>query len=59
VEIERAISRRLGLSVRCLARTRDDLQRVVDGNPLAQVASDAVATTRNWNTVSRLLELMS
>ncbi|MBT2384131.1 DUF1697 domain-containing protein [Streptomyces sp. ISL-11] len=33
--LERAISRELGLSVRCLVRSAGDIRRVVDGNPFA------------------------
>lgn len=123
LEIERAITRELGLTVRCLVRSQADLRRVVAGNPLAATATDParllvtflsdepdpallraldpsafapdefrasereiyvwypegvrntklthaffekrlrrgglVATSRNWNTVTKLLDLMS
>lgn len=39
-EIERGIKERLGLSVRCLVRSGDELQAVIDGNPLSAVATD-------------------
>jgi uncharacterized protein (DUF1697 family) len=39
-EIERGIRDALGLSVRCLVRSRDELHAVVEGNPLSEVASD-------------------
>jgi uncharacterized protein (DUF1697 family) len=39
-EIEQAITRRLGLTIRCLVRDRADLQRVVDGNPLPERIND-------------------
>ena len=120
-EIEQAIARRLKLTVRCLVRRREELQRVVDRNPLPSRAGDParllvtflsdkpdrallraiepraflpeefgagerelyvwspggvrdsklthaffekklgglVATSRNWNTVTRLLALMA
>lgn len=38
--LERAIHADLGLTVRCLVRSRDELRAVVDGNPLAAVATD-------------------
>jgi uncharacterized protein (DUF1697 family) len=40
LEIERAIARKLGLTVRCLVRGRDELRRVVDAHPLAGTATD-------------------
>src|SRR5580700_1388216 len=39
-ELEQAITRELGMSVRCLVRAREDLARVVASNPLAHVATD-------------------
>jgi uncharacterized protein (DUF1697 family) len=39
-EIERGIKERLGLSVRCLVRSSDELQATIDGNPLQEVATD-------------------
>ena len=38
--IEQGIKDRLGLSVRCLVRTGKELQAVIDGNPLRDVATD-------------------
>ena len=38
--IEQAIAERLGLSVRCLILTPDQLRAVVTGNPLAEVATN-------------------
>lgn len=38
-DIETALHDRAGLDVRVLLRTRDELQQVVDGNPLADVAT--------------------
>jgi len=38
--IEQAISAELGLSVRCLVRTRDELHAVIAGNPLGDVATN-------------------
>jgi len=39
-EVEGALRERLGISVRCLIRDRDELQAVIAGNPLAGVATD-------------------
>jgi uncharacterized protein (DUF1697 family) len=39
-DIERAIGERLGMRVRVLVRTVDELRAVVDANPLAGVATD-------------------
>ena len=39
-EMERQIAEELGLTVRVLVRTRDELARVVERNPLRDVASD-------------------
>lgn len=39
-QIERAITAELGLTVRVLVRDRADLRRIVDANPLADVATD-------------------
>jgi uncharacterized protein (DUF1697 family) len=38
-EIEHVIEARLGLSVRCLIRDRDEMHAVLDGNPLTAVAT--------------------
>jgi uncharacterized protein (DUF1697 family) len=38
--IEGAIDEQLGLDVRCLVRSSDDLQRVIDNNPLGDVATN-------------------
>ncbi|NUS58557.1 MAG: DUF1697 domain-containing protein [Streptomycetaceae bacterium] len=38
--IEAAIADRFGTTVRCILRTRDELQRIVDENPLADVADN-------------------
>jgi uncharacterized protein (DUF1697 family) len=38
--IEGAITERLGLDVRCVVLTADDLRAIVDGNPLADVATN-------------------
>lgn len=38
--IEKGIKDRLGITVRCLVRNRDELRAVVDGNPFADVATD-------------------
>jgi uncharacterized protein (DUF1697 family) len=40
-QIERGIEAELGVSVRCVVRSRDALRRVVEANPLAGVATDA------------------
>lgn len=37
--IEHSISENLGMSVRCLVRTDDELRTVINGNPLAEVAT--------------------
>ncbi|HEV2088220.1 MAG TPA: DUF1697 domain-containing protein [Cryptosporangiaceae bacterium] len=39
-QIEKAIQDELGLDVRCLVRTDDELRAVVDGNPFGDVATD-------------------
>ena len=39
-EIEARITQRLGLNIRCLILSGDELHAVVDGNPLLDVASD-------------------
>ncbi|WP_035860846.1 DUF1697 domain-containing protein [Cryptosporangium arvum] len=39
-EIEAAITRELGLTVRVLVRDEDDFRRVLNANPLAEVATD-------------------
>ncbi|HEX6969387.1 MAG TPA: DUF1697 domain-containing protein [Micromonosporaceae bacterium] len=39
-QIEAAIADELGLKIRCLVRDRDDLRRVVEANPLADIATD-------------------
>ncbi|MQA83040.1 MAG: DUF1697 domain-containing protein [Streptosporangiales bacterium] len=39
-EVEGAIEGKLGMSVRCLARTGDELRAVIEGNPLAEVATN-------------------
>lgn len=39
-EIEQALSRELNVAARCLIRRREDLQRVVDTNPLGDAATD-------------------
>ncbi|GAC1324427.1 MAG: DUF1697 domain-containing protein [Mycobacteriales bacterium] len=39
-EVEAAIGRELGLSIRVLVRDRDDLARVVADNPLPEAAAD-------------------
>jgi len=39
-EIEAAIATELGLTVRVLVRSGDELRRVVEANPLAEVATD-------------------
>jgi len=43
-ELQREIGKRLeeetGASIRCVVRTHDELQRVVDGNPFEGVATD-------------------
>jgi len=38
--IRTAITDRLGLDLRCLVRTADELRAVIDGHPLAAVAGD-------------------
>jgi uncharacterized protein (DUF1697 family) len=38
--IEAAIAERLGISVRCVVLTADDLRAIVDGHPLADVATN-------------------
>lgn len=38
--IEAAITVRLGMDVRCVVRTGDELRAVVEGHPLAEVATD-------------------
>jgi len=38
--IEAAITERLGLDVRCVVLTADDLRAIVDGNPLADVVTN-------------------
>jgi uncharacterized protein (DUF1697 family) len=38
--IEEAIDGQFGLDVRCLVRSSDDLQAVIEGNPLGDVATD-------------------
>lgn len=38
--IEAAITDRLGLDVRCVVLTSDDLRAIVDGHPFADVATD-------------------
>ena len=40
VRIEAAITERLGLDVRCVVLTADDLRAIVDGNPLADVVTN-------------------
>jgi uncharacterized protein (DUF1697 family) len=39
-EVERAIKANFGMSVRCLVRTKEELQAVIDGHPLRDVATD-------------------
>jgi uncharacterized protein (DUF1697 family) len=39
-QIENGIRDELGLAVRCLVRTDEELRAVVDGNPLGDVATD-------------------
>lgn len=39
-QIEAAIQAELGMAVRCLVLTRDELRAVIDGNPLGEVATD-------------------
>jgi uncharacterized protein (DUF1697 family) len=39
-KIENRIKDRLGMSVRCLVRTRAEFRAVIDGNPLADVATN-------------------
>ncbi len=44
-ELEQAITAELGMSVRCLVRTRGDLDRIVSDHPLADVATDPARLT--------------
>jgi uncharacterized protein (DUF1697 family) len=39
-EIEKRLEEETGASIRCVVRTHDDLQRVVDGNPFEGIATD-------------------
>ena len=39
-QIEQAVEDELGLDVKCLVRTGDDLRAVIDGNPLGGMATD-------------------
>ena len=39
-QIEQAIEDELGLDVKCLVRTGEDMRAVVDGNPLGDMATD-------------------
>ena len=39
-QIEKRLEEETGASIRCVVRTHDDLQRVVDGNPFEGVATD-------------------
>jgi uncharacterized protein (DUF1697 family) len=42
--IETAMRKELGLTARCVVRSRDHLRRVVEANPLADVATDPART---------------
>jgi uncharacterized protein (DUF1697 family) len=39
-QIEKRLREETGADIRCLVRTHDDLQRVVDGNPFEGIATD-------------------
>ncbi|HWX43882.1 MAG TPA: DUF1697 domain-containing protein [Solirubrobacteraceae bacterium] len=47
-EIEQQLARRLGLNVRVLVRTREELERVVAANPLAEAVSEPARLLVNF-----------
>ena len=49
----------LGISGRCVLSLRRDLGRKIYPNPLVEKSFGVPATTRNWNTILKILELLT